>query len=257
MDVWNVLVLLQTAFSDHEDEEAEEFMLELLWVSHYRRARDEAPSTVGIWRTIKSSILEKSFFHCMDTIEAVLERLNAVDRAWVPNWEHVIVEAINARFERNLVGYRLNGGQLVPFDRQEEMAAVADALDAAGPGSSAAHEHLRQSLALLASRESPDYRNSIKEAISAVESVARSITGASTLGTAIKALPGAGMPMHRALLSAWSSMYGWTSDAGGLRHGNEEISHADQALAKYVLVTCSAFVTLLLDESRKGEAQKA
>lgn len=250
LEIWNIFALLPSAFADQNAFEHEEFVLETFWVATLKRPRDEAPSSQGMWRFVKQVILQGDFPACMDAIEAILDFFHQVQQPWVPSWEHVLIEAVNRRFERNLVAYRLIDLQLVPIDRQDEMDAVAEAFDAAGPGSTSAQAHLRQAVSLLADREHPDYRNSIKESISAVEAVARSLTGAATLGAAIRALPSTGMETHKALLSAWSSMYGWTSDAGGLRHGDEEITEADQALAKYVLVTSSAFVTLLLDRAR-------
>ena len=50
--------------------------------------------------------------------------------------------------------------------------------------------HLQQALELYANRENPDYRNSIKESISAVESMARIVSGKpkATLHDAFKAI---------------------------------------------------------------------
>lgn len=44
-------------------------------------------------------------------------------------------------------------------------------------------------------------------------------------------------------------MFGYTSDADGIRHGGEgEPVDLDPAFAKYMLVTCSAFVNYLAEE---------
>ena len=50
--------------------------------------------------------------------------------------------------------------------------------------------HLQQSIALLAQKPNPDYRNSIKESISAVEALCIAVTGdpKATLGQALKTL---------------------------------------------------------------------
>ncbi|MEI3844903.1 MULTISPECIES: hypothetical protein [unclassified Microbacterium] len=71
------------------------------------------------------------------------------------------------------------------------------------------------------------------------------------LGSGLKKLEAAGLPIHPALKAAWLEMYGWTSDDDGIRPGGIEAAGADQALAKYVLVTSSAFVSLLIEEGRK------
>lgn len=59
--------------------------------------------------------------------------------------------------------------------------------------------------------------------------------------------------IHPALEGAWSKMYGWTSDAEGIRHAAVEAAEADQAIAKYMLITCSAFVTYLIESGRKAK----
>jgi hypothetical protein len=44
-------------------------------------------------------------------------------------------------------------------------------------------------------------------------------------------------------------MFGYTSDASGIRHaGSGEPVELDYAFAKYMLVTCSAFVNYLTEE---------
>ena len=79
--------------------------------------------------------------------------------------------------------------------------------------------HLRRSLELLSDRNSPDYRNSIKESISGVESlVAATVNkGKGTLGQLIKKLEDE-IGLHPALKTAFSNLYGYTSDEGGIRH---------------------------------------
>lgn len=48
-----------------------------------------------------------------------------------------------------------------------------------------ANIHLTKALSLLSDRNKPDYRNSIKESISAVEATCKSLTGISTLDKAL------------------------------------------------------------------------
>jgi hypothetical protein len=67
-----------------------------------------------------------------------------------------------------------------------------------------------------------------------------------TLGTAIKRLTKQGIQLHSAMEGAWGKLYGYTSDQRGIRHAlsdGEDISFAE---AKYMLVSCSAFVSYLI-----------
>ncbi|MET8429853.1 hypothetical protein [Nocardia sp. NPDC004860] len=56
------------------------------------------------------------------------------------------------------------------------------------------------------------------------------------------------------MLDAWSKLYGWTSDEDGVRHGGETVpaERITQALARYVLISCSAFINLMTAEQAAG-----
>jgi hypothetical protein len=99
---------------------------------------------------------------------------------------------------------------------------------------------------MLADRKAPDYRNSIKESISAVESLCNLITedNKATLGKALKKLDDK-VALHRCLKNAFDSLYGYTSDADGIRHALLEESNLEFEDAKFMLVACSAFINYL------------
>ncbi len=50
---------------------------------------------------------------------------------------------------------------------------------------------------------------------------------------------------------AFSRLYGYTSDEGGIRHAMQEDAKCDFDDAKYMLVTCSAFVSFLVAKAGK------
>jgi hypothetical protein len=107
--------------------------------------------------------------------------------------------------------------------------------------------HIRRAVEMLSDRKAPDYRNSIKEAISAVESMCGLVTGKpkATLGDALKQLSANGVELHPALREGFNKLYGFTSDAHGIRHGLMDKPKLDFEDAKFMLVSCSAFVNLL------------
>ena len=106
--------------------------------------------------------------------------------------------------------------------------------------------HLERALGLLADRKTPDYRNSIKESISAVEAMARVVSQnpKATLGEALKVLEKRGH-LHPALKDGFSKLYGYTNDDDGIRHAMLEEPHLDQSDAKYFLLTCTSFINYL------------
>ena len=88
-------------------------------------------------------------------------------------------------------GYRFIDGVIAPISNKTEVEAIETAINATQKtGLKGASLHIRTALELLGKKPTPDYRNSIKEAISAVESVAKQIVGAdaATLDGALKEL---------------------------------------------------------------------
>lgn len=112
--------------------------------------------------------------------------------------------------------------------------------------------HFEKSMKLYSKRKNPDYENSIKEAISAVESMCCIINGKdSTLSDAIKKIKDKGVHIHPAMVSSFCSLYEYTSDEKGIRHAGIDFTEASAEDAKYMLVSCSAFVNYLIEKWSK------
>ena len=158
---------------------------------------------------------------------------------------------INELFQREYVGYRFIDGEITPISDDIEVAEIEKSLDIEFQG---CKSHIKKALGFLSDRENPDYKNSIKESISAVESICQIIAQNSkaTLGEALKKLEEHGVKIHEAMKKSFSSLYGYTSDEGGIRHyeGMFE-SNVTFEEAKFMLVSCSAFVNYLIAEYGK------
>lgn len=158
---------------------------------------------------------------------------------------------INELFQREYVGYRFIDGEITPISDDIEVAEIEKSLDIEFQG---CKSHIRKALGFLSDRENPDYKNSIKESISAVESICQIIAQNSkaTLGEALKKLEEHGVKIHKAMKKSFSSLYGYTSDEGGIRHC-EGIFESNVTFeeAKFMLVSCSAFVNYLIAEYGK------
>ena len=254
-ELWNVLVIIREILGNisHEtygSDTTEARLLEAVWAWEFKRPRDEMKGQAQVWATIKSTILNADWYEVLDLVESVIKYLDRYETHASEDIRSTVAEAFNASFERYLVGFRFIGNEITPVDSTSEAEAVVRAQEDA-EGIAGARHALDRAVELLADRNNPDYPNSIKESISAVESVVKKVTGEGTLGAGLGKLEASGLSIHPALKGAWSKMYGWTSDADGIRHGGIEAAKADQALAKYVLVVCSAFVSYLIEEGRK------
>lgn len=156
-------------------------------------------------------------------------------------------EEFNQLFEREYVGYRFVNGLITPITNRTETDAINQA---ATTHNEIVNKHIHKAIALLSDREYPDYSNSIKESITAVEAMCNLIAGKknATLGEALKHLEDNGVLIHKALKSAFNTLYGYTSDANGIRHaGDMGGSEATFVEAKYMLVSCSGFVNYLME----------
>jgi hypothetical protein len=161
-------------------------------------------------------------------------------------------EACNNVLERELSAYRFVGGKIGAITSEEEIAVVEEAIqfpDALKPVST----HIARALDFLVDRKAPDYRNSIKESISAVEATCKLLTGMpkADLGYALKHLADK-ISLHPALEDGFLKMYAFTSDEDGIRHTLLDESDLSFEDAKFMLVSCCAFVNYLRAKSIKG-----
>lgn len=204
-----------------------------------------------VWARIKSVIRAGEWFDALNVIEETVKYLIRYQDSWTNNIGEVLADAFNDRFETYLVGYRFIGKELTPVDTTLQSDTIQAAIASTGSLAGVRHS-LERATELLADRIKPDYPNSIKESISAVEALVKVMTGKGELSKGLSQLEDSGVVLHPALKAAWIKMYGWTSDADGIRHGGIDAASADQALAKYILVTCSAFVSYLIETGRKA-----
>ncbi|MEO8588715.1 MAG: hypothetical protein ABI432_05050 [Flavobacteriales bacterium] len=168
----------------------------------------------------------------------------------------VYIEQANVVLSREFSAWRFIDGSLAPISNSSELDAISQALDAtqAFTALDGANVHLTKALALFSDRVEPDYGNAIKESIQAVEAVLRKITGETTLGKAFGALEASGLKINGQVRSAFEKLYAWTNNKdSGIRHAIVEIpNEPDFDDAKFMLVTCSAFVNFIIGKANKS-----
>ncbi len=216
-----------------------------LWINFFNRDLDTLPEFQLSYSSDSSAYgkLKDYFFKCpWYRVYTFLEEL-AEDPSGLLN--DGLRDWINAELERHNAAYRFIGKTIAEITSEHEIAAIESAdSDADQP----VREHLRTALRMLSDRESPDYRNSIKESISAVESACKAMTGLpkATLSDALKNMP----DLHPALRQGFEKIYGWSSDADGIRHALTDEAKNTYAEAKFMLVACSGFVSYLKSFSK-------
>lgn len=195
---------------------------------------------------IKERVYSMRWYEVYDFVEFICVSYGKAKKLSVSRKDQ-LQALFNPIFSQELSGYRFIAGELAPISSPDEVAAIENAMAVTSrSGLAGAHAHIAAALQLLAKRPDPDYRNSIKESISAVEAVAKQLGTADSQGLsgALTEL-GKKMPIHGALRSALLSLYGYTSDEGGIRHAMLDEPNVGFDEAKYMAVSCSAFVNFL------------
>ncbi|WP_143155399.1 AbiJ-NTD4 domain-containing protein [Loktanella atrilutea] len=152
---------------------------------------------------------------------------------------------INKVFTRERSAFRFSSGVLVQITNEDQLFEVSAA--AGNDESLAVAEHIRAASQMYSHPTAPDYRNSIKESISAVEAAVSYVTGRKTNGVTkpLKAIAEK-YGIHQSLRDGFEKIYAWTSDDSGIRHrlmGNSTVNQED---ARFMLISCSAFANYLI-----------
>jgi hypothetical protein len=167
---------------------------------------------------------------------------------------HGFIEAVNNLMEREFSAYRFIDGNIVPISNKIEFEEIQQSLDQVNyfTSLSGANIHLTNALEKLSDRKNPDYRNSIKESISAIETTCRVITGESTLGKSLNSLESKGIKIDDQLKHGFDKIYAFTNNKqSGIRHAIiEEHKNPDFEDAKYMLVVCSSFINFLVGKCK-------
>ncbi len=212
----------------------------VVWDSYFKKPVGNRPDTpLEQMDVIKVFFLKSEFPEPFDFLEfvaaAVVERSKR-KTFWSDS---------NRILEREKSPYRFVKGVLAPITSELEVSEMEKALE----GPDIVKKHLEQALSLYSDRKTPDYRNAVKEAISAVEAAARLVVGdeSAKLGAAVKELRNQGK-VHEAFSTGVSKLYGWSSDT--VRHAAKENQPGvGESEARFMLVTCSAIANYLLSEA--------
>ncbi|MCY1161976.1 hypothetical protein D9M71_21650 [compost metagenome] len=195
--------------------------------------------------------VRSSFFNCEwhEVYSFIEETLENYPREFKKNKEFFTKE-LNNCLEKENSAYRIINNEITPITSEQEIQSIEDALKNTNQYSGV-QQHLNQALKLMSDRQNPDYRNSIKESISAVESICKIVTNEdkATLGKALKIIEDK-HGLHAALKGSLSQLYGYTSDADGIRHAMLEESNLSYIDAKFMLVACTNFINYLIEKTK-------
>ena len=210
-----------------------------------------------ILKQIEYTILKESYDNVLTIIEALIQYWdNYLKENKICNYydlytkkyiDQSLFDVANKCFEHEYVGYRFINRIIMPISDEIEVKTIEETLKSPFQP---VYEHISKANKLLADRVHPDYENSIKESISAVEAIGEVITGNTgkdtTLSNLLNTMESKGVMIHGSLKSAFKTLYGYTCDANGIRHaGNIGGPSSTFEEAKFMLVACCAFINYL------------
>ena len=224
-----------------------------VWHNFFKLPVDTIPyESYNVKSWIRKWFFEAKWFEVYDFIEFCLK---VVDASQFQLEIDKIQIGFNKVFEREFAGYRFIQGNISPITNDIEIDEIKSALNSTKSYTAlnVCNIHLEEALVKLSDRNNPDYRNSIKESISAIESLAKIISNDAkdSLGASLDKIKGK-IKIHSALEKGFKQIYGYTSDDDGIRHALTQESTCDFEDAKFMLTSCSAFINYLITKSKKA-----
>ena len=205
-----------------------------------------------IFKKVRQIFTDYHYSDILTFIEGLIEVFHLIENnseyEWI-KYTDSYIKLVNTVFKEENVNYRIIDNKITDIVEEEEINSIEETL---GNVYNVVKSHFQKALEHL--YKTKDYDNSIKESISAVEAMCQIIIGnnTATLGETLKALK---QDIHPALRESFNKLYGYASDANGIRHANglgEGISSFSEA--KYMLISCSAFINYL-GENKQEEGK--
>ncbi len=248
--LWNVLSLYIWEELRKEEwlsyDERMHSYFKALWIGFFKRPLDTLELyTKNTYSGIRADYFSFEWYEAYDFIEFTIKRY--------PGYNvNTFINDCNNVLERELSAYRIVDESIVEITSKEEIEEIESAIDSSPNYVSS---HLRNALDKISDKNVPDYRNSIKESISAVEAICKKISNnvKATLGDALNIIEKSGkVEIHPALKESFKKLYGYTNEEGGIRHSLLDKDKLEFEDARFFLVSSSSFINYLIIKSDKA-----
>jgi len=208
----------------------------IIWDKFWFKINEIPTTLIGFSRFIDNNVFNTRFY-IYDFIEIIYNFFH--------NNDSFKMEINQILTEENSAFQLIDSWDIVPITDDIEIECIEEALQVPF-GNVRAHiktaiQHFKE--------DAKDYRNSIKESISAVEAMCCEITWdkKATLWESLKKLNDSWIDIHPALEKWFELIYWYTNNGSWIRHklniDSQNITFND---AKFMLVSCCAFVNYLI-----------
>lgn len=219
----------------------------LIWINLWKKEIDKKePFGFGKFkREYKEIFFNLEWYEVYDLVEFIV-KIDNTGRG------REFKKVLNSILEREFSAYRMVNDSLVRNIEEHEITSIENVISVYKYNG--VKIHMQKALEHISDKSNPDFRNSIKESISSVESICAIICGKekATLGEALKIIDkDKKIDLHPSLIEGYKKIYGYTSNGDGIRHALLEEANLGYEDALYMLVSCSAFVNYLISKFEK------
>lgn len=253
ISLWNLFHEFYLTFDQQQNSEREYYSIhpdditKSIWLNLWKKEIDnkEPFGYLSFKRQYKDIFFELEWYEVYDLMEYIVRIDKNARGSYFKNY-------INLILEREFSAYRMVDNLLVRNIEEHEITSVENIMKLSKY--SGVKIHIQKALEHISDKNNPDFRNSIKESISSVESICTIICGKekATLGEALKIIDkDKKIELHASLIEGYKKIYGYTSNGDGIRHALLEEDSLEYEDALYMLVSCSAFVNYLISKFEK------
>lgn len=253
--LWNVIVNIKELINTNENRNSITFQIHrMIWGDYFKLPIDSLQ--IGNLKNrdfFRKRFYEFKWFEVYDYLEFLMDIFPSIIGKATANTFNLL---INYTLKKEKSGFRLVENTFVPITSENEILEIEKVLkNSENYLLRGVQTHFEESLKKLSDKQNPDYRNSIKESISAVESICKIISGkpSATLNDALRHIEkNDKINLHKALKAGFDKIYAYAGDEKGVRHALMDESDLDFEDAKFMLVSCSAFVNYLIVKADKA-----
>lgn len=222
-----------------------------LWTDFLKKKINEIPEQAYTFiKLVETDFFDntKAWYFIYDLIEYTFNTFDFRTIGDKSYFNHQIESQLNSILEKNLSGYRFINTQFVPITNDQEIASINEA-SKNNTEYKTVSAHFNKALELLSDKKTPDFSNSIKESISAIESCFKVFFNNPNIkfGDALNNLEHK-HALDKQIKESINKIYAFSNNVGAIRHALKPGETSDKitlAEAKYMLVTCSAFINYL------------
>ncbi len=170
-----------------------------------------------------------------------------------------IADELQRIFTEESLAFEFSSGKVNRRGRKHTVEVTTRAQVVLGdPKLGSARRHYEKAMSFFRHPAKPDYENSVKEAVCAVEAAGKALfpsAKAATLGDLAKWLATTSeVSMPRALVQTISGTYGYRSGGNGVGHGGSSGGAATAEVTEYVLAVCASQIIYFVDLANSQDA---